>query len=381
MTNQLNKIIEFDQKFCEFIQKNKLNDPFLFLVPSNLDVEREKFFQHLEKKQKYTPHFEYNNNINKNFNFNKLSKKLHWYYLELEKLSFQNKHFFLRKIYVNKIKEINCFINLIDSIKKDKRFTHWSLKSYGKPSKINYLLARLILRTKQIQKIIEIRKKEKCSKKEIYELFREYTQKNKIKGWKLEIKKEIISNALTINKDKKIIINHKLRNKIEFKQILEHELGVHAKRYENGLEILKIFSIGLRRYDLLEEGLATLNELKTNGILEIAYDPAIKLCAVHISYSNNFYNSFIKLNKIVKNDDLAFRYLMRAKRGTSGGNGTYTKDYIYFTGFISLLLLFLKNIYKQNILNEDLLIGKISFSEIKLIPKIKQIKKEINQQQ
>ena len=65
---------------------------------------------------------------------------------------------------------------------------------------------------------------------------------------------------------------------------------------------------------------------------------------------------------------------MRAKRGTYKNKGAYTKDQLYFKGFLKTTKYLLRNFYNDKAINR-LLIGKISFHEIKNINKINKIKK------
>jgi len=372
--NNFGNIKKFDEEFYQTLTKYRLNENYLFLNPDNFNEEKDKFLINFKSKKKYNPNFSYNREINKRFNQREVIQNIKNLHSKLNKIEFLKENLFLKKIYLRKISEALIFTNLINSINK-KEFTLNSIKAYGKPKSSEFLLAQLIIKMKNVKKYFLNKNEKKISKQEISNLFKKYIESEDLNEWRLIFSKNILSVAVTICKEKKIILNdNKTHTKKEIIKLLHHELGTHAKRFENGGSILKIFSLGVKNYDLLEEGLATFSELKAGNILDTLYTPAIKLCSIYYALNNDFYQTMKKTIKLTKNIEISFDYTMRAKRGTYKNKGAYTKDQLYFKGFLKTTKYLLRNFYNDKAINR-LLIGKISFHEIKNINKIKKIKK------
>lgn len=367
-------LLEVDKRLAILTNKYRLNESYYFLVPTNVQKEKEQFNLNVKLKKRYEPNFTYNLKVDR-YNPESISCQIEEIKKDLDQIEFPKKYQFLKWIYYKKIKELHHFNKLISSIGKDG-FTKSSKKCYGTPTWTEFIIAKIIIKIFRIKKYFFLNERN-LTGKEIKQTFFEFQDKLKLNSWEILFSDKILSIAVLSSKDKIMTINkkEKFTNK-QLKRLLFHELSVHAKRYENGKNNLKIFSQGTKGYDLLEEGLATYKELESGRIIDVLMLPSIKICAIYLALNNSFYDTYNKLCKITKDQHLALTYTLRAKRGTYNNKGAYTKDLIYFRGFFRVAKYDLRNIYNFKKLNR-LLIGKISFEDIKNIKEIKSIPKEL----
>lgn len=367
-------LLEVDKRLSILINKYRLNESYYFLVPTNVQKEKEQFNLNIKLKKKYEPNFTYKLKVDR-CNYETISRQIEEIKKDFDYIEFPKKYKFLKQIYYKKIKELHHFNRLISTIGK-KGFTKSSKKCYGTPTRIEFVIAKTIIKIFRIKKYFFLNERN-LTGKEIKQTFFEFQDKLKLDSWDILFSDNILSIAVLNSKDKIMTINkkEKFTNK-QLRRLLFHELSVHAKRYENGRNNLKIFSQGTKGYDLLEEGLATYKELESGKIIDVLVLPSIKICAIYLALNNSFYDTYNKLCKITKDQHLALTYTLRAKRGTYKNKGAYTKDLIYFRGFFKVARYNLRNIYNFKNLNR-LLIGKISFEDIKNIKEIKSIPSEL----
>jgi hypothetical protein len=119
---------------------------------------------------------------------------------------------------------------------------------------------------------------------------------------------------------------------------VEHEIGVHALRAENGHAMpLGIFRVGLEGYLETEEGMAAWREWKS-GIDDGLRLFALRVLAVDWASRLPFSAVFGNLSQNGVPDDLAWSLTQRVKRGLSdtGRPGCYSKDVSYFRGYLKV---------------------------------------------
>jgi len=154
---------------------------------------------------------------------------------------------------------------------------------------------------------------------------------------------------------------------LDVKRLTAHEILVHYMRYYNGkIANVKILETGTSNYIETEEGLAVyFEELK--GVLSKAqmFIYAGRVIATYYALNNSFYNVFQKLKSYGFENEEAFAITARAKRNLSDTSkkGGFTKDYVYFSGYIKI-----KKYAKKNDL-KDLFIGKIRIEDVKNLKK------------
>ncbi|MGF1617896.1 MAG: tyrosine/phenylalanine carboxypeptidase domain-containing protein [Acidimicrobiia bacterium] len=145
--------------------------------------------------------------------------------------------------------------------------------------------------------------------------------------------------------------------------LLQHEVGTHVVTYENGrAQPLHMLSVGLARYDELQEALGVLAEYLAGGGLPASRLRvlAYRVITAHLRGQNaSFREAFMHLTGLGCAKRVAFTTVMRAYR--SGG---ITKDAMYLRGLIRLLDL----LEKMDELDlTPLLVGKVSFEALPLV--------------
>ncbi len=145
--------------------------------------------------------------------------------------------------------------------------------------------------------------------------------------------------------------------------LLQHEVGTHVVTFENGrAQPLHMLSVGLARYDELQEALGVLAEYLAGGGLPASRLRvlAYRVITAHLrGQTASFREAFTHLTGLGCSEKVAFTTVMRAYR--SGG---ITKDAMYLRGLIRLLGL----IEKMDELDmTPLLVGKVSFEALPLV--------------
>ncbi len=145
--------------------------------------------------------------------------------------------------------------------------------------------------------------------------------------------------------------------------LLQHEVGTHIVTFENGRsQPLHMLSVGLARYDELQEALGVLAEYLAGGGLPASRLRvlAYRVITAHLRGQNaTFREAYGHLAGLGCSKRVAFTTVMRTYR--SGG---ITKDAVYLRGLIRLLAL----IEKMDELDmTPLLVGKVSFEALPLV--------------
>ena len=313
-----------DEKISEislFVStKNKnmfnLND----LVPINLDSEKSKFFA---ANFKYNPQFIYEKST-PTAKLIKHGKPKIWYL------------FLAKRILKKHLKEEG----LAKQIEEDKVF----------------------LDQDQIEDFIEERLL-------IYNLINEY---------KIIFSKNFVSRIAVNNDDKVVKVRLPVvicQNEIE--AILSHEIDTHIVRqlnYKQQSWFKKKKSNGLKPYLRTDEGLAAVNELIVSSN-KSAYKSAANYLAVDLALKKDFVTVFNFFYKIWQDPERAWTWTLKKKRGMTDTSkkGAFTKDLVYFEGFIEVLNYLKKNNYDPS----ELYYGKFDLRDIKKVRKLSQNKKII----
>lgn len=281
----------------------KLSD----LVPINLASEKEKFFA---SNFKYNPQFIYQKNISKK-ELLKYGKPKLWYLFLAHRI--------LKKYLKGR--------NLTDQKIEDKIF----------------------LDQDEVEDLIEER----------------LGAYNLVDRYKIVFSRDFISRIAVNNNNELIKVRVPIMiDKNEIEAILNHEIDTHIIRqlnYEKQPWYKKKKSNAFRPYLRTEEGLAAVNELIASKH-RLAYKSAVNYLAVDLALKKDFATVFNFFYKIWCDPERAWTWTLKKKRGvrdTSKG-GAFTKDLVYFEGFMQVLH-YLK---KHSCNPSDLYYGKIDCRDI-----------------
>ncbi len=345
-------LLRLEDEYWQILTKLNL---IQYINPININDEKNIFFKYLDLQKKYNPMFKY---MSISFNYKTVEKNL----LTLQKNFKKLKH----PLSISYIQRINFDLSIIHFLKarsnniQNYNFLLTSL--YGIPSDEFYKKVKDITKTINVY---SLQKKENnfLDSKQVKEIFFKRLQERNIINWKIlldEIPSKISVNTL----NKTIKINkYQTFSSLKVKSLIEHEIGTHILRYENGLkQKYKIFRYGFPNYLQTEEGLAILSEHKNNLLSND--DMLVYCCRVIGSYfsnQKNFYELFNIINSYTDDLDLSFTITTRIKRGLIDTSlyGGYTKDQVYLAGFFQL-----KNFDNETL--KKLYCGKIGFKDIKV---------------
>lgn len=287
----------------------KLSD----LIPLNLESEKEKFFA---SSFKYNPQFIYKKNTPQS-ELGKHGKPKFWYL------------FLAKRILKKHLKEKN----LVEQIRRSKVF----------------------LNQDEIKSLIEKRLK-------FYNLEGDY---------EIVFSKNFVSR-IAVNNNEKII---KVRlpvaiDKSEIEAILNHEIDTHIVRhlnYETQTWFKKKKENDFGPYLRTDEGLAAINELIVSEH-KLAYKSAANYLAVNLALKKDFATVFNFFYETWQDSERAWTWTLKKKRGIcdTSKKGAFTKDLVYFEGFVEVLNYLKKNNYDPS----ELYYGKIDLKDIDKAKKI-----------
>lgn len=239
---------------------------------------------------------------------------------------------------------------------------------YGQPKQKYLALAHKILdKTFNNQTECEIRKFEgdKISKKEAEQMLNDFLVKNQLD--------EIVQVSWSDNYlGKASFYKNKLKlktpiwhRKAEFKGTLYHELGTHALRRINYIQqpfYKKKSQLGFSDYLRTEEGLAGLHTLLVKNF-KLNYTGALNYVLSELAQKESFVKVFAFVSQYIKDEERAWLYAVKHKRGLydTSEPGGFTKDLVYFEGFVEVIKFLQENNYDL----KPLYIGKIAFEDIK----------------
>jgi hypothetical protein len=153
----------------------------------------------------------------------------------------------------------------------------------------------------------------------------------------------------------------------DIKRLLVHEIDTHVQRNQNGnKQVYKLFSYGFPDYLETEEGLALYAEQRTGTAAPGAPARyALRLLLCRWSENSGFSDLFMKALPHFSSPGKAFDSVARIKRGLSDTSlpGGYTKDQVYYSGFLKVSQLSGHIIHK-------LYCGKIGIQHLPLLDKL-----------
>lgn len=341
--------LAIDQKLVEIDKKIKL---LHFLKPTNLLVEKEKFFA----SKKYEPTFEY-----KKLNFDPQK-------LLAELAEIQTPDTPLGSLFRDKKIEIRQKIELLEAI-GESNFSEKSRQLYGFPNSENIEKAREILAKKPKKFPHENSKIDaKSAALEFQKTFAKYELEN----FKIVFRDDLVADALA-GKSGTLFLRRDAKFSSErLRAMIAHEIETHILRGENGrAQKYEIFLRGLGGYLEIEEGLAIFNQ---NLLLKNAHEkqfwPVLSFLAVAESAEKSFRGIFDFVKKLGFDDERAWKTALKIKRGlvNSSEKGGFTKEAIYFSGLQKI----------QKFVDEGgdlrkLYVGKIKISDLAILAKISEI--------
>ncbi len=339
----------------------------LVFTPTNLDIEKKKFF----KSDDYEPQFTYRIVKNKN---NEIFKKLS----TVREISDVDPR--ISDFYIKLIESKKDSSDLMHAVGNNDLVTDISLKKYSKPSPKLFRNAARVLRGKvdsyNVVEMKKVKSEDMLKYDEISDIFNLVLVKLGLDGWSTGKSMNIAKNGAKLGiKRKEILLDPNIeRSKFKLRKTLVHEVGTHVLRSVNGSRsgFDALANANLPSYLDVEEGLATWNESDMNLLtLRWLKEKAALTWAIYIGEQYTFrelYNSI--LGVLPKYS--AFNTVYRVKRGLGDTSypGIYAKDVVYFRGFRKVNRMLKKDLS----LYEKLYAGKIDFDQTEwvdegLIPK------------
>ncbi len=184
---------------------------------------------------------------------------------------------------------------------------------------------------------------------------------------------EFVSRIAVNNKNKTIKIRLPVTvNRFEIEGTMRHEIDTHILRqvnYQRQAWYKQKNRYNLRPHLRTEEGLALINELTANSS-KLVYKSALNYLAVDLALEKDFVSVFHFFYQTWHDADRAWLWTTKKKRGLSDTSqpGGYTKDLVYFEGFLQVLW------YLHNHQHDPsmLYVGKINCLDLKKIAKLPQ---------
>jgi hypothetical protein len=302
----------------------------LYLVPTNLDEEKEKFFD----SRDYNPQFKYRK---ANKNNGRIFRELK----DLEEIVDIDPE--ISKYIIKVIKYKKQASNLLESIGDNDRFMRISKERFGMPSYKLYKKACRILRKRY--RDIEITKRNPKLRDKILKyddlepIFEKVFEALGLDGWSFQKSKAIISSGFrTAVKTRRVMVDPEVRVSAEkLRKTIIHEVGTHALRGHNGFKTgYEVFGKpNLPSYLDYEEGLAMYNEEQYGVLRDIDIKKrALYVYAIYLSSQMSFRQLYDAVHGISPRKS-AFDVVYRVKRGLADTSrvGCYSKDQVYLRGF------------------------------------------------
>ena len=320
-----------DQKVCQLASATETNI-LNHINPLNVDLEKKRFFENIEKGDEYNPHFSYTPR-NPLYSYFSISPTFEIYKKELNELLEDLGRDSLGLIIEKKILDLFERMELIKSI-GTANFANNSGEYYGKVNSKVLKFAKELLEKKVKNEGTKI------SFEKGKRMIDSFIKKKKL-SYRV-VRRESGGSKFSVNiRTKEIFINKDLQlTDLMVKRLIAHEIEGHAYRYENGLlQPYCVFARGLSKESLeTDEGLAIVVEQKEklnadNQLREYAG----RVLAVDIASKKNFYETFKSLVTHFSKED-AFTITLRVKRGLHKQSepGAFTKDALYLKGFLAV---------------------------------------------
>lgn len=338
----------------------------LVFTPTNLEVEKKKFFE----SDTYNPVFEYKGVKNRN---SEILKKL-GSVKEITDVDPRISSFYIQLI--DSKQEAN---DLMNAVGNNESITDISVHRYGKPSSKLFRNAARVLRGKMSAYNVISKDSNRGSVlyyNDIVKVFDIAFKELGLEDWHVNKSINIAKNGVKVGiKRSEILVDPNIeRTKLKLRKTLVHEVGTHVLRSyfgaRSGFEALS--NANIPEYLDIEEGLATWNE-SNMGLLTDDWlkNKAAMAWAIYLGEEMSFRELYNVVLGILPKYS-AFDVVYRVKRGLGDTHdrGLYYKDIVYFRGFRKVL----RKLKEDPSLYNKLYAGKITFKQCEwvddgLIPK------------
>lgn len=339
MTKIQSESLDLESKFWEIKKRVRPEDD---LKPTNLNEERNVFFQERKLGRVYDPLFKYRSPVG--------SDKID----VLQNIVMQAERLSNIPPFVSLAKELMAWIENFEQ--RGDYFGEWLYSIFGCPDATLVSSARKTLE----QVAVEEQETKKVGSTEAKKYFEKILREYKLANWKVVVS-DMASKAAVNSEETTLFINRLSEfSQGELDRLSVHEIGTHVVRHENGKKVSsQVFRYGFPGYIECEEGLAIVSEeragLLTNNDLR---KYCLRVLACDLARYSTFTEVFENL-QVHTTVDSAFDITARVKRGlvdTSSSLG-YSKDQVYFSGYKKVKSIDISDIHK-------LFIGKIGFTEL-----------------
>jgi uncharacterized protein (TIGR02421 family) len=314
-----------------------------YVTPTNIPSEKKRFNA---APSRYQTNYRY-----RQLPINANEFKFQLYRLPIENISDPD----MRQLYGDMIDKLSEKVDLLTSVGQEN-FLYNSLAYHGRPDGVAVNNAKFLMYAKEIESAATVT----YSAPEAAELMKAAASKWGMKC-RVTLTSSLAARAMVSSLPPTLFVNKNATfSHEEVQRLIQHELGVHmATTYNAKQQPLKIFQLGLPGSTFTQEGMAIMAEYKAGYMsLERLKDLSTRVLAVDsMLKEHNFYNTYSYLiEELGVEKNAAFMTTTRVYRG-----GGFTKDYLYLTGFLSML-----KAEKEQDLN-NLLIGKCSIRYLNLI--------------
>ncbi|ERP31867.1 flavohemoglobin expression-modulating QEGLA motif protein [Chitinivibrio alkaliphilus] len=329
-------LVQIDRRLFSALRRFEL---LSLLNPVNMRSERSAFFR---SGYRNNPSFRY-----RKIQIDAFLLKRELLNLPVEKLT----DLALQELYAASIQGFNDQIDMIATRDQDD-FLYNSLRYFGEPTERDLENARYLLMLPPIAE--EERPEPSFDSAEAKRVFEEEFDRYGFRGV-CDIQKNVVSDVMVINRDKKVVVKQDARfTRRELRYLVHHEIGVHMVTTINAaVQPLHLFRLGLPVNTKTQEGLAVLGEyLSGNLTMRRLKKLALRVIAVYdICNGADFKTTFEHLvdqYNVAPKD--AFTTTTRVFRG-----GGLTKDFLYLSGFTQLY-----SLWKDGVDLTPLFVGKCS---------------------
>lgn len=326
------------------------------LKPINLIEENTKFLL----DPSYNPQFAYK----------PLSFDPNNFYSRLKRLEFPDSP--IGTLWMKKADEITRKIQLLE-VRDTPEFTQRSIALYGGPDE--HLVQEALREIHSMPE--EFKDNGKIfSAKEAKKLFEKAILDYGLKGWRVKLKEDLVSDAIAGKENTILIRENATFSQDRLKGTIAHEIETHAFTAMNGaLQPYKLFQRGLADYLTTEEGLAVYNQELTESSDTIKkYWPASSVVGIFEAMQGSFIDVYQKIVELGFGAERAWRVALKAKRGLGDTSqpGAFTKDFVYFKGFKMI-----KAFVAGGGDLRDLYYGKTNLEDLGIVKKVKGLRSPI----
>lgn len=332
----------------------------LYLKPTNLDEEREKFFE----SSTYNPQFKYRKRSNRN---NQIFSSL----ASLEEVTDVDPE--ISKFIIKVIESKKQASDLFFAIGNDEEFVRISQERFGEPNYKLFKKACMILRRNygdiKVAEVSERLKNKKFEYDDLESIFQKTFDILDLKDWIVDKSKAIGSSGVrTVVKTRRIMMDPEIQISADrLRKTIVHEVATHALRGENGYSTgYRVFyKPNLIEYLDDEEGLAIYNEEKY-GVLRASSlrKSASYVYSSYLAKKYSFREVFNSLRGIFP-PKTSFNLVYRIKRGLSDTSrrGGYLRDCSYLRGFLKVR----KKLENDSASYRNMYAGKLPMSYLYLV--------------